>query len=41
MTHEGQRYAEPLDYAPLSKKAVEKAEKLIKSVTYKGSAIMK
>ncbi|HUL36060.1 MAG TPA: phosphate ABC transporter substrate-binding protein PstS, partial [Thermodesulfobacteriota bacterium] len=41
MTHEGQKYAEPLDYAPLSKKAVEKAEKLIKSITYKGSAIMK
>ena len=41
MTHEGQKYAEPLDYASLSKKAVEKAEKLIKSVTYKGSAIMK
>jgi len=41
MTHEGQKYAEPLHYAPLSKKAVEKTEKLIKSVTYKGSTIMK
>jgi phosphate transport system substrate-binding protein len=41
MTHEGQKYAEPLHYAALSKKAVEKTEKLIKSVTYKGSAIMK
>ena len=41
MTHEGQKYAESLHYAPLSKKAVEKAEKLIKSVTYKGSSIMK
>ncbi len=41
MTHEGQKYAEPLDYAPLSKKAVEKAEKLIKSITYKESALMK
>ncbi len=41
MTHGGQKYAEPLHYAPLSKKAVEKTEKLIKSVTYKGSAIMK
>jgi phosphate transport system substrate-binding protein len=40
MTHEGQKYAEPLQYAPLSKKAVEKAEKLIKSVMYKGSPIM-
>ncbi len=40
-THEGQKYAEPLEYAPLSKKAVEKAEKLIKSVSYKASIIMK
>jgi phosphate transport system substrate-binding protein len=41
MTHEGQKYADPLHYAPLSKKAVEKTEKLIKSVMYKGSTIMK
>ena len=41
MTHEGQKHAEPLHYAPLSKKAVEKTEKLIKSVNYKGSTIMK
>jgi phosphate transport system substrate-binding protein len=41
ITHEGQKYTEPLEYAPLSKKAVEKTEKLIKSVTYKGNAIMK
>ncbi len=41
MTHEGQKYAEPLDYAPLSPKAVEKAEKLIKSITYKSSIVMK
>jgi phosphate transport system substrate-binding protein len=41
MTHEGQKYAEPLEYAPLSKKAVEKAEKLIKSITYKSSVVMK
>jgi phosphate transport system substrate-binding protein len=41
MTHEGQKYTEPLEYAPLSKKAVEKAEKLIKSITYKSSVIMK
>ncbi len=41
MTHEGQKYAEPLEYAPLSKKAVEKAEKLIKSITYKSSVLMK
>jgi len=41
MTHEGQKYTEPLEYAPLSKKAVEKAEKLIKSISYKSSVIMK
>jgi phosphate transport system substrate-binding protein len=41
MTHEGQKNAEPLEYAPLSKKAVEKAEKLIKSVTYGGKPMMK
>ncbi len=41
MTHEGQKYAEPLEYAPLSKKAVEKAEKLIKSISYKASIVMK
>ncbi len=41
MTHEGQKYAEPLDYAPLSRKAVEKAEKLIKSITYKSNSVMK
>jgi phosphate transport system substrate-binding protein len=41
MTHEGQKNAEPLHYAPLSKKAVEKAEKLIKSMTYNGKPIMK
>jgi phosphate transport system substrate-binding protein len=41
MTHEGQKNAEPLHYAPLSKKAVEKAEKLIKSISYKASLVMK
>ena len=41
MTHEGQKYAEPLEYAPLSKKAIENAEKLVKSVTYNGKPIMK
>jgi phosphate transport system substrate-binding protein len=41
MTHEGQKYAEALHYAPLSKRAVEKTEKLIKSITYKGSPVMK
>jgi len=41
MTHEGQKYAEPLEYAPLSKKAVINAEKLVKSVTYNGKPVMK
>jgi len=41
MTHEGQKFAEPLHYAPLSKAAVAKAEKLIKSITYKETKIMK
>ena len=41
MTHEGQKNAEPLHYAPLSRKAVEKAEKLIKSISYKASVVMK
>jgi phosphate transport system substrate-binding protein len=41
MIHEGQKYTEPLEYAPLSKKAVEKAEKLIKSISFKSSVVMK
>ncbi len=35
MTHAGQKYAEPLDYAPLSEAAQARAEALIKSITYK------
>ena len=41
MTHQGQKYAEPMEYAPLSKAAIDKAEKLIKSVTFGGKAVMK
>lgn len=41
MTHEGQKHAEPMQYAPLSKNAREKAEKLIKSVNYGGAGLMK
>ena len=41
MTHQGQQYAEPLHYAPLSKAAVGKAEKLIRSITYKEKPILK
>jgi phosphate transport system substrate-binding protein len=39
MTHEGQKYAEPMHYAPLSKSAQDKADKLIKSITYDGKPI--
>jgi len=41
MTHEGQKYAEPLHYAPLSKAAVAKAEKLIQSIRYKETLVMR
>ena len=41
MTHEGQKYAEPMHYAPLSKNAVQKAEQLLNSVTYGGNRIIK
>jgi phosphate transport system substrate-binding protein len=41
MVHEGQKYAEPMQYAPLSKTAVEKADKLIKSITYGNTMLMK
>lgn len=40
MTHEGQKYGEPLNYAPLPKAAVEKAEVLIKSITYDGKPLV-
>jgi phosphate transport system substrate-binding protein len=41
MIHEGQKYAEPMQYAPLSKAAVEKTDKLIRSITYGGTRLMK
>lgn len=40
MTHEGQKYAESLEYAPLSIKAKAKAEIIIKSMTYAGHRIL-
>jgi phosphate transport system substrate-binding protein len=40
MTHDGQKYCEALNYAPITKSAVEKAERIIKSITY-GSAPLK
>ncbi len=41
VTHEGQKYAEPMQYAPLSKAAEEKTEKIIRSITYGGREVMK
>ena len=40
MTHQGQKYAEPLKYAPLPKAAVKKAEKIIESITYNGKSLL-
>ncbi len=40
MTHEGQKYTEPLHYAPLPSEATKKAEKNIKSMTYNGNSIL-
>ena len=39
--HEGQQYSIPLNYAPLSKQALEVAEKILKSATYNGKPILK
>ncbi len=41
MTHDAQKYCEPLNYAPLPKAAVKVAESIIKTVTYNGKSIMK
>ena len=41
MTHEGQRYANPLHYAALPETAVKKAEKLISAMTYDGKPIIR
>jgi phosphate transport system substrate-binding protein len=41
MVGEGQKYAEPMQYAPLSKAAIDKAEKLIKSITYSSTKLAK
>ncbi len=38
--HEGQTFAAPLNYAPLSKEAQKVAEKILKSATYKGKPIL-
>ncbi len=41
MTHEGQQYAEPLAYAKLPKAVVDKAEVIMRSVTYGGAPVLK
>ena len=41
ITHDGQKYAEPMQYAPLSKNAREKAENLLRSLNYGGTALLK
>ena len=41
MTHEGQKYAEPLHYAALSSSTVAKAESIIRGITYSGAPLMK
>ncbi len=40
MTQEGQKHCKPLHYAPLSEKAKTKAERIIKSITYKGKKLL-
>lgn len=39
--HEGQKHAEPLQYSPLPKEAVTKAEKILKSMTFAGTPLLK
>ena len=39
--HQGQEFTTPLNYAPLSKEALKIAEKILKSATYDGKAILK
>ncbi|MCK4965414.1 phosphate ABC transporter substrate-binding protein PstS, partial [bacterium] len=41
MIHQGQKYVEPLHYASLPEAAVEKAEVILKSVTYNGKGLLK
>ncbi|TXT48767.1 MAG: phosphate transport system substrate-binding protein [Spirochaetes bacterium] len=39
ITHEGQKYTNALDYAPLSDSAVKAAEAIIKGITYGGASL--
>ena len=38
--HDGQAFTQPLNYSPLSKEALKVAEKILKSATYDGKAIL-
>ena len=40
VVHNGQKYAEPLHYAPLPREAVKKAEHVLKSITYNGEPLL-
>jgi len=40
MTHEGQKYAKPLHYAPLSKEAQKNVEKLLKKLNFDGKILL-
>ncbi|HVN98054.1 MAG TPA: phosphate ABC transporter substrate-binding protein PstS [Syntrophorhabdaceae bacterium] len=39
--NDGQKYAEPLQYSPLSKEAQSKAVKIVHSITYNGAPLLK
>jgi len=41
MTHEGQKFALELNYAPLSENALKKTEKLLKAVNFNGESLLK
>jgi phosphate transport system substrate-binding protein len=41
VTHQGQKYTEPLHYAPLPVEAVKRADRIIESMTYDGKPLLK
>jgi hypothetical protein len=41
MLHEGQKFALPLEYAPLKGAAVKKAEALVKKIKVSGALVLK
>jgi phosphate transport system substrate-binding protein len=40
VTHDGQRYAAELDYAPLAPEVQAKVEQALKTITYKGQSLV-